>query len=264
MLRKLIKYEFKATGRILLPLYGALIITAIINRLFIGFNSDSRALGKLHIQLLMLLYVALIVGIGIMTFIIIIQRFNNNLLKDEGYLMHTLPVTTGQNIWCKAISSIIWVIGSGLVAFISMLLLLVNKDVISSIISNFDIVVEMFKKLNSEVGIHLYIIPFEIIVIMLLSTLVFIFTLYASISIGHLFPRHRILGSFGGFILINMLGNIAVSILGGWAKSINIISIESPIIVELSILIAILIEIIGVIILFFICKYILDRKLNLE
>ena len=178
--------------------------------------------------------------------------------------MHTLPVTTCQNIWCKAISSIIWVIGSGLVAFISMLLLLVNKDVISSIISNFDIVVEMFKKLNSEVGIHLYIIPFEIIVIMLLSTLVFIFTLYASISIGHLFPRHRILGSFGGFILINMLGNIAVSILGGWAKSINIISIESPIIVELSILIAILIEIIGVIILFFICKYILDRKLNLE
>ena len=110
---------------------------------------------------------------------------------------------------CKAISSIIWVIGSGLVAFISMLLLLVNKDVISSIISNFDIVVEMFKKLNSEVGIDLYIIPFEIIVIMLLSTLVFIFTLYASISIGHLFPRHRILGSFGGFILINMLGNIA-------------------------------------------------------
>ena len=82
MLRKLIKYEFKATGRILLPLYGALIITAIINRLFIGFNSGSRALGKLHIQLLMLLYVALIVGIGIMTFIIIIQRFNNNLLKD--------------------------------------------------------------------------------------------------------------------------------------------------------------------------------------
>ena len=36
MLRKLMKYEFKATARMLLPLYGALIGFAIINKLFIG------------------------------------------------------------------------------------------------------------------------------------------------------------------------------------------------------------------------------------
>ena len=34
MLRKLIKYEFKATGRIFFPLYLALIIIAFIQRLF--------------------------------------------------------------------------------------------------------------------------------------------------------------------------------------------------------------------------------------
>ena len=34
MLRKLLKYEFKATSRILLPLYGALLIFALINKIF--------------------------------------------------------------------------------------------------------------------------------------------------------------------------------------------------------------------------------------
>ena len=38
MLRKLMQYEFTATGRIFLPLYGALIVVAFIQRLFLNFN----------------------------------------------------------------------------------------------------------------------------------------------------------------------------------------------------------------------------------
>lgn len=33
MLRKLLKYEFKSTGRIFLPIYGALLITAFLTPL---------------------------------------------------------------------------------------------------------------------------------------------------------------------------------------------------------------------------------------
>ena len=40
MLGKLIKYEFKATGRILLPLYGALLVFALINRLLFRSSLD--------------------------------------------------------------------------------------------------------------------------------------------------------------------------------------------------------------------------------
>ena len=36
MLGKLMKYEFKATGRIFLPMFGALIVVAAVNRLFMG------------------------------------------------------------------------------------------------------------------------------------------------------------------------------------------------------------------------------------
>ena len=54
MLRKLIKYEFKATGRIFFPLYLALIIIAFIQRLFFQFNIEnmgSIAVSYTHLTL---------------------------------------------------------------------------------------------------------------------------------------------------------------------------------------------------------------------
>ena len=38
MLKKLLKYEFIATGRIFLPLYGALIVVSFLQKLFFDFN----------------------------------------------------------------------------------------------------------------------------------------------------------------------------------------------------------------------------------
>ena len=53
MLRKLIKYEFKATGRIFFPLYLALIIIAFIQRLFFQFNIEN--MGSIVINILSLI-----------------------------------------------------------------------------------------------------------------------------------------------------------------------------------------------------------------
>lgn len=38
MLGKLMKYEFKATSRMLLPINGAMLLFALINRLFMELN----------------------------------------------------------------------------------------------------------------------------------------------------------------------------------------------------------------------------------
>ena len=53
MLGKLLKYEFKATGRLVLPLYGALLVFGLINKIFleteIGFGSASGTIGNILI-----------------------------------------------------------------------------------------------------------------------------------------------------------------------------------------------------------------------
>ena len=46
--------------------------------------------------------VAVIVAIFVMNVIIVIQRFWNGLLQEEGYLMFTLPVTTRSLILSKS------------------------------------------------------------------------------------------------------------------------------------------------------------------
>ena len=86
MLGKLMKYEFMATGRTFLPLFAALILVSIVNRLLssLGLNVPS-AIGTV-------VSVILMVGVAVVTLLITLQRFRNNLLSNEGYLMMTLPV----------------------------------------------------------------------------------------------------------------------------------------------------------------------------
>ena len=77
MLRKLMKYEFTATGRIFLPLYGALIVVAFIQRLFLNFNignMENLSLGILASSVPML-FLILLVAVFVTSFIMMIIRF---------------------------------------------------------------------------------------------------------------------------------------------------------------------------------------------
>ena len=93
MLRKLLKHEFRATGRIMLPLFGILLLVSVgANFSSRGMlNSDSSLLRTLGTIFIMLFIVG-IFAVGIISFVLMINRFYKNLLQDEGYVMMTLPV----------------------------------------------------------------------------------------------------------------------------------------------------------------------------
>jgi len=124
MLARLMKYEIKATARWLLPLYGTILIFALINRFTLFspvmvFNSTYTEYSipnqpvfsivkGIASALFMLIYVLLFVGVFVATLIITIQRYYKNLLGDEGYLMFTLPVKSWQHILNKLLVSLLW------------------------------------------------------------------------------------------------------------------------------------------------------------
>lgn len=91
MLGKLIKYDVKALVKILGPLWGVLLVMGLIFE--IGM-SDLSPIGNGMMVFSLVVIFAVIVGIFVISVIIIIQRFWKGLLKEEGYLMFTLPVTT--------------------------------------------------------------------------------------------------------------------------------------------------------------------------
>ena len=94
MLGKLIKYEFRATGRVMLPALGVLTVLVLLANLSVRLL-DSRLSSFLTVLLVLVLIATFVavVAAELMPIIIMIVRFHKNLLANEGYLMHTLPAS---------------------------------------------------------------------------------------------------------------------------------------------------------------------------
>ena len=96
MLAKLLKYDFKAMFKIFLPLWGVLLVVSGVNRLISGSPLAEGGGMGIFTSLLGVMYVLLIMAVMVVTTVIIIARFYQGLLKDEGYLMFTIPVKPWQ------------------------------------------------------------------------------------------------------------------------------------------------------------------------
>ena len=123
MLGKLLKQDFRATARIMLPLYAAVpvlgLFTNLITRLCENQNGFLiRAIGALVSFVFSLSLIAAVVT----TVVLMILRFYRNLMTDEGYLMFTLPVSTTELIFSKLIVSIVWFLGTFAVDALGLLL----------------------------------------------------------------------------------------------------------------------------------------------
>lgn len=206
MLRKLLKYEIKATARVLLPLYLAVLLFGFINRFLNPFNvpqaSNSFTIHTVLSMFSMFLYIALIVGTIVMTTIILIQRFYKNLLGDEGYLMFTLPVKSWKLIISKMLVSMLWIILSFLTVICSILII-ANVPNLFGEISN---IINLIRDYIGNAGFML--IPLYPLVAITYS----IITIYDSIALGHLFTKHKILASIGAYISLYIISQMAFGV----------------------------------------------------
>ena len=268
MLGKLLKYELKATSRVFIPLYIAILVVSIVNGL--SLNLEILNIQGLATIILMCLFISLFV----ITIVVTIQRFNKNLLKDEGYLMFTLPVSSKHLVLSKYLTSLIWTFLSFIVAFLSFTIIFTIATYkyfdFSYFINEFNLLFSNMLNLNI-LGQFL-----KIILLMIISYTIFIFNVYLALSVGQLpiFNRFRNVSSFIGFLVINLLISYAQNIVSLFVNdaSVNIEAIDNinyaissvTSIVSKGLNIAIVINIIIILVLFFATTYILDKKLNLE
>ncbi len=266
MLGKLLKYEIKATGRIFLPLFLALLVFAAITR-FISFTGPEK--WNTPTMISMAIYIAIMTGMFVMTFIMMIQRFYKNLLSDEGYLTHTLPVKPWKHIVSKLLVSMMWIVASGIAAFISIMIISLRKGDIAELTSFFVTVVNQF---FGQLGVPAYIISIELIIVSIIGLASVILIVYTSIAIGHLFSQHKILASFAAFIALNTASQIFLTFVdwitgGAFSANIEITShnfvyMEQVIILEIAY--AILVTGILFTAYFAMTNHILSKRLNLE
>ena len=268
MLGKLLKYELKATSRVFVPLYIAILVVSIVNGL--SLNLEIFNIQGLATIILMCLFISLFV----ITIVVTIQRFNKNLLKDEGYLMFTLPVSSKHLVLSKYLTSLIWTFLSFVVAFLSFTIIFMIPTYkyfdFSYFINEFNLLFSNMLNLNI-LGQFL-----KIILLMIISYTIFIFNVYLALSVGQLpiFNRFRNVSSFIGFLVINLLISYAQNIVSLFVNdaSVNIEAIDNinyaissvTSIVSKGLNVAIVINLIIILVLFFATTYILDKKLNLE
>ena len=124
--------------------------------------------------------------------------------------MHTLPVKPWQLITSKGVVSAAVVLVSILVAVVSMLIL----AGFNAFVDVADFFAELGKMLKEEPKFILAGI--EMLIVLVLSVLKSIYQIYASLSIGQLSGKHRILLALGAYIgisvILSILGVIMMSI----------------------------------------------------
>lgn len=100
MLTNLLKYEFKATGRVVLPIASGVLVLNIFTGIlshFIQNTSDRFPLAGLALVLLNLAALVSLLVVLAVCFFIEVQQFYR-LLGDRGYLMLALPVQPWKHI----------------------------------------------------------------------------------------------------------------------------------------------------------------------
>lgn len=105
MLTKLLKYDFKSLFRVMIPIYIVSFLLAILTR---GLNllTERVSIFSIPSAFISALFVFSIIAIPLLTFVYTILKFYQNLIKDEGYLMHTLPVSKNSLVLSKSISAL--------------------------------------------------------------------------------------------------------------------------------------------------------------
>jgi len=210
MLGKLLKYEIMATGRIFLPLYLGLLVVAIISSF--TFRSDIDIIIVIFSVLLFALYTTLV----IVTIILLIQRFYQNLLKDEGYLMFTLPVTPATLIASKLITACMWCVLSMIVGLIAGLIAIKGFVDIKTMSEAFS---EIMVELNAVLpGFSIPALVIILFIASIVSQLIAnILHVYVSLAVGQLppFGRYKILFAVITYLVIATVISAAVTVVAG-------------------------------------------------
>lgn len=218
MLRKLMKHEFRATGRVMLPVIAILLATSVAANLALRYLMDSRAwfLNMVGGLLMMALVVA-IIGVCVVSFVLMVQRFYKNLLQDEGYVMLTLPVSIHQHIWSKLIVSSVWFIVTVLAVILACCITAFDLTVVKEILWGLGRILEELRKVQAYYALNGTAIAVELIVLVFLGLVAMCLQFYAALAAGHSLPTHKLAWSvawyFGLQFVFQIIGVSAIQIL---------------------------------------------------
>ncbi|MFZ7131826.1 MAG: hypothetical protein ACOWWR_05660 [Eubacteriales bacterium] len=266
MLKKLLKYEFKATARIFMPFYLFLIIVSVVNRIFHSLNFSYFNIPKM---ITMGVIAFTVIGIFVMTLIVTIQRFYKNLLSYEGYLSFTLPIESHNHILAKGLIALMWYMLNVFICGLAVFILIVNDEVMAAIGSSISVLLEFIQ----QTGVPIIVIGLQLIVFLFITAFTAIVKIYAAISMTNFTNKYKILVGLGAYIGFDIAEQTILSIIlipaGFIGKAFDIFekfqieTITSGSIILVLFVLSAIVLLVGCVY-FFLTNWVLKNKLNLE
>lgn len=196
MLGKLLKYDFKYYFKILLPCYLILMVSSVFYRILYDiFDSIIRHTSSIPITITYttfnLFVIFSLIFFGGFFYIIVIYRFYKNFFSSEGYLTHTLPISSEVLLLSKLISGTVVLIASYTVFVVAV-----------SIYGKLDLfnAVGDFLKYNDFEWI------FKIVINLLFFVIANVSAIYLAFIIGSCgAKKHKVAASIGIYYVINLV-----------------------------------------------------------
>ena len=224
MLGKLIKHEYRATGLLMAPLFGALLLLAVFVRVsdLILSAADAPVFFEALNALLLVVYVLAILGVTVFATILMIKRFHQNFLTDEGYLMFTLPAGVHSLLWSKLITAALFFIFTFLAEALSVAIVVWQGGMAADIYHGF---ASFFQELNGYYMANGVAFALEALALLFVSLLVTCLLFYAPMSIGYSFANHKgLLSVVFYFVIQAVLQIFGVFTLAGLADDSSLLN----------------------------------------
>ena len=277
MVKKLFKHEIAYYMRSMLPVYGILGAIAVFGRIIQFFEADNTIYNTVNI-IAILSYVVAIIAVMAMSYVFTITRFYRHLFTSEGYLSFTLPVTPTQHILTKLTTAVITHAASLVVILLSACIITAG-DVLVEVIKAAAYIVDLiperlaftFKETTAaqwQVNIWLFVIEFILLLVTAVIYQMLLF--YGCITVGQTFSKNRILAAvgayFGYYLATQAVGTVLVIVSQflPW-ETFSDIFYAAPIgCIHILTIGYILLNLLIATGLFFVSRYIVRHRLNLE
>ena len=211
MLGKLMKHEFRATARVMGPLYLELVLLAV------GANGSVRLLSSARNRLLttdggveLFAFGMVIVAVCVMTLVVMINRFRTNLLGNEGYVTLTLPASVHEQVWAKLLVSTIWAVATMAAICAAAVIAVFRVTYVNTFVEDLR---SIMRHLTSYYALNGAAFLLELLALVIVGYFCCCLQFYAAMSVGHSFANHKTLFS----VLFFFLFQIVMQVVGTWS-----------------------------------------------
>lgn len=271
MLKKLYQHEFHALLRNLWPAYLALLVLAFINRLTSMVGQEGNPIWDGVQNFFMGTYVLSIGAVVVLSVILVVMRFYQHLVTDQGYLTFSLPVKAGSHLTCKLVSGVTAIV----LSVVGVLLSIFLRTVGTKEWDEFIVAVQYLSKNGKQItgGTDLAVVLWVLAGMLLLAIVSGLLLFYFSISLGQQFKNrvgaavlcffglYMVFQIFGMFVLVPTVLDMAPAMEAAArnAEAGTIFSMVSRLLLSCSVLWVVLD--VGM---YFGSRFLLTKRLNLE